>query len=40
VELNPAVLEAQSHAGDDQSDKQEAEHGYAGIQQRGALVTP
>ena len=40
VELNPAVLQAKAHTGEDQSEKEDAEHGYRGIQQRGAPVTP
>ena len=34
VQLNPAVLEAKARACDDQTEKEQAEHGYAGIRSR------
>jgi hypothetical protein len=39
VQLNPAVLESKARTRNDQPKKEEAEHGYPGIQQRGAPIT-
>ena len=38
VQLNPAALETQAHARHDQTQKEQAEHGYAGRRELGSTV--